>query len=118
MNAHNNIDTKNVHIMSRLMSLVTFFTTVFMEIYMIMVDTKFPYALEIISINFIFILSLLGIRGWISTKMMSISTINCNSNVNRKYEEDFNSLKGGEDVNSGSESEQKTSEEQRFMVKK
>ncbi|MEM5878569.1 MAG: hypothetical protein QXF12_06870, partial [Candidatus Aenigmatarchaeota archaeon] len=88
----------------------------FMEIYMIMVDTKFPYALEIISINFIFILSLLGIRGWISTRMMSISTIN--GNGNRKSEEDFNSVKGGEDVNSGSESEQKTSEEQRFMVKK
>lgn len=105
--------------MSRLMSLVTFFTTIFMEIYMIIVDTKFPYSLEIISINFIFILSLLGIRGWISTKMMSISTMNGNgNNGDHKCDKDYNRFKGSDYVGTGNEQESTTSEEVRLMVKK
>lgn len=101
------------------MSLVTFFTTIFMEIYMIMVDTRFPYSLEIISINFIFILSLLGIRGWFSTKMMSISTMNGNGNSgDHKNEKDFNKTKSNDDVATGDERENASSENVRFMVKK
>lgn len=69
--------------MSRLMSLITFFVTIGIEIYIILVNSNFPYALEIIGANFIFILSLLGIRGWISTKMMHINTLNGNNNENQ-----------------------------------
>ncbi|MEM4483643.1 MAG: hypothetical protein QXS19_06975 [Candidatus Methanomethylicia archaeon] len=89
---------------------------------MIIADTKFPYSLEIISINFIFILSLLGIRGWISTKMLSISTMNGNGgnggNSNYKSNKDSDILKGNEEVYPDSDKDYTISGEARFMVKR
>lgn len=66
---------KSQHIMSRLMSLTTFFITILIEIYAVLYNTSFNYLIEIVSINFIFILTLLGIRSWLTTKMFSISTM-------------------------------------------
>lgn len=75
--------SKSQHMMSRVMSLTTFFITILIEVYAILYNTSFNYLIEIVSINFIFILTLLGIRGWLTTKMFSISTIgNGNGNAN------------------------------------
>jgi len=63
------------------MSLTTFFITVLIEVYAVLYNTSFNYLIEIVSINFIFILTLLGIRSWLTTRMFSISTMN-NGNVN------------------------------------
>lgn len=74
---------KSQHIMSRLMSLTTFFITILIEVYAVLYNTSFNYLIEIVSINFIFILTLLGIRSWLTTRMFSISTMsNGNGNGN------------------------------------
>lgn len=74
---------KSQHIMSRLMSLTTFFITILIEVYAVLYNTNFNYLIEIVSINFIFILTLLGIRSWLTTRMFSISTMsNGNGNGN------------------------------------
>ncbi|MEM5877696.1 MAG: hypothetical protein QXF12_02325 [Candidatus Aenigmatarchaeota archaeon] len=74
---------KSQHIMSRLMSLTTFFITILIEVYAVLYNTSFNYLIEIVSINFIFILTLLGIRSWLTTRMFSISTMgNVNGNGN------------------------------------
>lgn len=65
------------------MSLTTFFITILIEVYAVLYNASFNYLIEIVSINFIFILTLLGIRSWLTTKMFSISTMgNGNGNGN------------------------------------
>ncbi|MEM5877294.1 MAG: hypothetical protein QXF12_00280 [Candidatus Aenigmatarchaeota archaeon] len=122
MNAHNKVENSNVHIMSRLMSLITFFVTIAIEIYVILVNSNFPYALEIIGANFIFILSLLGIRGWISTKMMHINTLNGNNNENNYSgnvsRPDSMTVQSQTEKNSDSYSVNESSTEVRMMIKK
>ncbi|MCS7318214.1 MAG: hypothetical protein NZZ41_07930 [Candidatus Dojkabacteria bacterium] len=70
--------TDHTKMYSKFMSVVAFLVTMFMEIYHLVTGKTTPFFIEIVVTNFVFILSVLGIKGWISSRVLSIQHANGN----------------------------------------
>lgn len=108
---------------SKILSLITFFVTMFMEVYHLVTGKTSSFFLEIIVTNFVFILSVLGIRGFIYSKMLSINHENNNNNNNnhkipRHYDNERNQGEGDAEQGGSYSKEDTSNNKQEWATKR